>query len=265
MSCILCNHCAEEIEAGDSLSISCFICEKSYHGFKCLGITKPQLNMMKLVKGLLWSCEHCAIKTFPKFVCGKLNEISEKGSIQEDLISRIDNLSAEVSNLKKNVDSLGVPDHPIGGKRARTGPRPATPRLQGSHFEWPKPSTSTSSDKEAIKGTNSDVTTLQVVEIPLYFHVSRFSASTSEDDLTAWVAGKINVTPNQIKCTKLIPKGRAPNELEFVNFKIGITKDLEEKILDPSIWPTNITVRRFEPKPFLPQNQRSYPSIPMQH
>lgn len=259
MSSILCNQCADEIEAGDILSISCFICEKSYHGYKCLGITKPQLNMIKAVKGLLWSCEHCSIKTFPKFVCGKLNEIAEKGSTQDELINRIDNLTAEVSNLKKNVDSMNMPEHPIGFKRPRTGTRPPTPRLPGLQFEWPKPSTS--NDNKAIKGTNSDVTTLQVMEIPVYFHVSRFKADTSEDAVANWVSGKINAPITQIKCTKLVPRGREASSLEFVNFKIGITKGLEEKIMDPSIWPNNVTVRPFQQRAFLP---RSYASIPME-
>lgn len=265
MSKLVCNSCNDDIESTEaSITVSCFVCEKSYHGFTCIGLSKPQLRMIKEVKGLLWNCAHCSISSFPKFVCNKLSEISKKdtpANSQEAILTRLDHLSSEMEKLKKNVDSISTSDFdiPIGGKRPRTGqPRPLTPRVLGAPFEWPKPTIS--NDHQAIKGTNIESTSLKVVEVPIFFHVSRFSTTTTEEELKSWLSIKLQLTSDQsIKCTKLIPKGRDLSALEFISFKIGASKELEEKIMDPSVWPTNITVRPFEKRAFL---QRSYPSIP---
>lgn len=260
MSKPVCNHCAEDIEVVDSAhTVTCFVCEKSFHGFLCINLTKPQLKMIKDVKGLLWSCEHCSITTFPKYVCSKLNDIALSESTvksHEVLLSRIELLTSEVSKLKKNFDSFSDSDDQIGVKRFRTG-RPLTPRSNSSRFEWPpKVSTSTVASSSAINSTNSETTTLKVIEAPTYYHVSRFSTETSEDELQSWISEKLNVTADHqpVKCTKLVPRGRELSSLEFVSFKVSIPKIFEEKVMDASIWPTNITVRPFEQRAFLPRN-----------
>lgn len=228
------------------------------------GLSKPLLKVIKDVKGLLWTCEHCSITTFQKYVCNKLNDISlSESSIKSHdvLLSRIELLTSEVSNLKKNFDSISDFDDQIGGKRFRTG-RPITPRSNSSRFDWPpKASTSTVASSSVVKGTSSEITTLKVVETPLLYHVSRFSTETSEEELQSWISDKLNVSSDQlVKCTKLVPRGRDLSSLEFVSFKLSAPKALDEKIMDPSIWPNNITVRPFEQRAFLP---RSYPSLPM--
>lgn len=263
MSKFICSSCTEDIESSETnLMVTCFACEKHFHGFSCIGLSKPQLKTIKEVRGVLWNCEHCSVSTFTKFVCHKLSEISEKVPVvndQDAILSRLDLLTSEMDKLKKNVDSLSTSDLDIpGGKRSRTGqPRPLTPRFPGSRFEWPK--ASTSNDTQAITGTNVDSTSLKAVEIPSFFHVSRFNPTTTEEELKSWISKKLEITDDQsIKCWRLIPKGRELSNLEFISFKIGVLKELEVKIMDPSIWPTNITVRPFEQRAFL---QRSYPSI----
>lgn len=257
MSKLVCNSCAEDIGEA-SLTVTCFVCEKPYHGLACIGLSKQHLKFIKDVKGLLWSCENCALTTFPKYVCNKLSEISSNDSSlksQDEILNRIDSMSLELSNLKKNVDALNISeiDYPIGGKRLRSG-KPSTPSNNTTSFTWPKPSSSSSTT--AVIGTNLESTTLKVIEAPMYFHVSRFSTETSETELESWISTKLNLTDDQhVKCTKLVPKGRELSSLEFISFKVGIPSGLEKKVMDASVWPTNITVRPFEQRGFL---QRTY-------
>lgn len=225
------------------------------------GSNKDYINE---VQGVLWNCEHCSISTFTKFVCHKLSEISNKQPVvndQDAILSRLDLLTSEMEKMKKNVDSLSSSDFdiPIGGKRSRTGQlRPLTPRVQGSRFEWPK--AQTTSDTQAVQGTNVECTSLKAVEVPSFFHVSRFNTATTEEELKTWISERLQLDDDQsIKCWRLIPKGRELSTLEFVSFKIGVLKEHEKKIMDPSVWPTNITVRPFEQRAFL---QRTYPAIP---
>lgn len=265
MSKPICNSCFNDIEIVDSAqTVTCFVCEKSFHGFACIGLSKPQLKMIKDVKGLLWSCEHCSITTFQKFVCNKLNDISLGESTVKShdvLLSRIELLASEVSNLKKNFDAISDSDDQIGVKRFRTG-RPLTPRANSSRFEWPpKASASTVASSSVVTGTSSEITTLKVVEAPLFYHVSKFSTDTSEEDVLSWISAKLKITDDQqIKCTKLVPRGRELSSLEFISFKVSAPKALEEKIMDASIWPNNTTVRPFEQRAFLPRNYPSFPS-----
>lgn len=191
-----------------------------------------------------------------------MSEISDKQPVvndQDAILNRLDHLTSEMEVLKKNVDSLSTSDLDIpGGKRSRTGqPKPLTPRFPGTRFEWPK--MSSSNDTQAIKGTNVDSTCLKAVEIPSFFHLSRFNPTQTEEEVKSWISEKLNLTDDDnIKCWRLIPKGRELSTLAFISFKIGVSKELEEKIMDPSIWPTNITVRPFEQRAFL---QRTYPLI----
>lgn len=251
-----CNICSETIEASElAQTVTCFVCEKSFHGFGCIGLSKPHLKFIKDIKGILWSCEHCCITTFQKFVCNKLTEISSNDSSvksQDVILSRIDAMSLELLNLKKNVDALNVSEDciPIGAKRFRSG-KPSTPSNNVTSFTWPKSSTSST---PAVIGTNLESTTLKVIEAPMYFHVSRFSTDTSETELESWISSKLNVTPEQyVKCTKLVPKGRELDTLEFISFKVAIPSGLEKQVMDASIWPSNITVRPFEQRGFLPR------------
>lgn len=268
MSKLVCNSCAVDIEVIEAnLTVTCFVCEKSFHGFTCIGLSKPQLKFIKDVKGLLWSCDHCAITTFQKYVCNKLNEISlNESSVksQDAILSRIDSLSLEVLNLKKNVDALNVldVDNSIGAKRFRSG-RPMTPSSNTTSFAWPTKASSSTSSNNAVTGTNLESTTLKVIDAPLYFHVSRFSTETSETELESWISDKLDLSSEQhVKCTKLVPRGRELSSLEFISFMVAIPSGLELKVMDASIWPTNITVRPFEQRPFL---QRTYPSIQISH
>lgn len=205
------------------------------------------------------------MSTFPKFVCHKLSDISEKQPVvneQDAILNRLDLLTSEMEKIKNNVDSLSASDLniPIGGKRSRTGqPIPLTPRMQGTHFDWPK--VSTSNNTQAIKGTNVESTCLKAVEIPSFFHVSRFNPAQTEEEVKSWISRKLEITDpddQSIKCWRLIPKGREVSTLEFISFKIGVFKEHVVKIMDPATWPTNITVRPFEQRGFL---KRAYPSI----
>lgn len=266
MSKLICSSCTNDIELAEStLTVTCFACEKSFHGFSCIGLSKPQIKMIKEVKGVLWNCEQCSLSTFNKFVCHKLSEISNKQPVsgdQDAILNRLDQLSSEMETLKKNVDSLSThdTDFQIGGKRSRTGhPRPLTPGVQGMRFDWSKPSTS--SDSQAIQGTNADTSSLKAVEAPSCFHVSRFNPTTTEEELRSWIVDKIQLDDPSIKCSRLIPKGRDVTTLEFISFKVAIAKSLESKIMDPSVWPTNITVRPFQQLPFLKKNYATIPSI----
>lgn len=48
-----------------------------------------------------------------------------------------------------------------------------------------------------------------------------------------------------ISCFKLVKKDALLNELNSVNFKIGVSPALYNKLLDANLWPIGINVRPF--------------------
>lgn len=101
---------------------------------------------------------------------------------------------------------------------------------------------------KAIEGTSDVVSSIKVVEATEWFHVSRFDPGVDTEEMKKWMAGILDNT--KITCIKLLPRNRNQDELTFISFKLGVEKSLADKVLDPSIWPKNVTVKSFESRPY---------------
>lgn len=258
-----CDECHQDIATETDTNIICFICEKNFHGYGCLGLSRNHLKTFREVPGLLWCCDKCRTGTSVKFseiVLKKLSDISEKSlpnsQGQDELLKRFDQLSTEVYNIKKTVESFGDTEaQNPNAKRLRSGfPKPMSPRQQST--DWPRISNNKPSC--LIMGTDVEVSTLKVVEQPVFYHVSRFDPTTTEDELQEYIEKKLDIPKTKVQCTRLVPKGRDEKDLSFITFKVGIPKSFSPTFFMPTTWPENITVRPFEQRnaSFLP---RHYP------
>lgn len=273
MSNTNCEECQLEISDQDSI-ITCFICEKTFHGFKCLGLSRTSLKTFREVPGLLWCCDKCRAGPSLKYseiVLKKLCDISDRtvSNSQDELLKRFDQLSTEVSNIKKTVEGFGETEaQNPNAKRLRSGIlKPMSPR-QPVASDWPRIA---NKPPRLIMGTDVETTTLKVVEQPIFYHVSRFDPTTTEVELQEYIEKKLDIPKTRVQCTRLVPKGREEKDLNFITFKVGIPKSFEPTFFLPTTWPANITVRPFEqrnssflarpyPKPLIPpQNQSSPP------
>jgi hypothetical protein len=51
---------------------------------------------------------------------------------------------------------------------------------------------------------------------------------------------------NEIRCVKLLPKGKEQEDCEFISFKIGFPQSMKAEALDPTNWPAGFSVREFQ-------------------
>lgn len=162
----------------------------------------------------------------------------------DELIKKIDYLSSEVSNVKKlvNMDNNGTPIKNQSEKRLLNGAKrlKLTPQRQIV--------------SDVIHGSSEvqNSAPIKVIEATEWFHVSRFDPQQDDEDMKKWLT-EILDTP-EVQVAKLIPKNRSKDQLSFVSYKIGVLKSKRSTVLNPSVWPRNVTVKPFVSRPFLSNN-----------
>lgn len=262
---VKCDECLKDIATDNDSIITCYVCTKNFHGYSCLGLSRMHLKTFREVPGLLWCCDKCRESPSMKFtemVFKKLEDIAVKNvpNGQDELLKRFDQLSAEVSNIKKTVEGFGETEgENPNAKRLRSGLlKPMSPRIPSGSSDWPRIQ---NKPVRLILGTDTEVSTLKVVEQPIFFHVSRFDPTTTNDELQDYIAQKLSIEKTKVLCTRLVPKGRDEKELNFITFKVGIPRTFETSFFNAANWPTNITVRPFEQRnsSFLTKNYSKPP------
>ena len=89
-----------------------------------------------------------------------------------------------------------------------------------------------------VKGTQKNEGRLKEVSECCDFYVGRCSPETSVDDINNFVSNVIDVPT--ISCVKI-----SADESKVKSFKLTVLAENEDKLLDPSVWPKNIRVRRY--------------------
>lgn len=69
--------------------------------------------------------------------------------------------------------------------------------------------------------------------------------TVTSDDIIAYVVKHTKIEKHLLSCHRLVKKDTPENTLKRVNFKLGVSENLLELLLNPDIWPENVTVRPF--------------------
>lgn len=77
---------------------------------------------------------------------------------------------------------------------------------------------------------------------------SRFAPTTSSSMVLDYVKRNLSLEENsdEVSVRSLVPRGRQLSELTFVSFKVTATDEIYAKLMDPTFWPNNATIREFE-------------------
>lgn len=81
------------------------------------------------------------------------------------------------------------------------------------------------------------------------FYVTPFTPDQKEEDVKLYIQEITNADPSAIKVVKLVPRGKALEDLSFISFKVSVDKTLSDVIGDPWYWPDGVTVRAFDHTP----------------
>lgn len=248
-----CPSCKKTISADDS--VTCFVCSNSFHGVECCGLTRTTFKVIRDYECVKYCCNNCNSSSLAATITTNFKHLSDtlssssstsSSSNYDNLIKKIDFLSTEVSNVKKlvNMDNNGTPIRNQSEKRLLNGSKriKLTPQRQVL--------------SDVIHGASEIESSapIKVIEETEWFHVSRFDPEQDDEEMKKWLT-KILDTP-EVQVAKLIPKNRSKEELSFVSYKIGVLKSKRTTVLNPQIWPRNVTVKPFVSRPFFSNNYR---------
>lgn len=81
--------------------------------------------------------------------------------------------------------------------------------------------------------------------------VSRLHPSTTEARIVDYIKSKLGLTvgTSNLVAKALIPRGRLPEQLNFISVKIDVPFDLYPRLMAGEIWPEGVMVRDFEIRP----------------
>lgn len=107
-------------------------------------------------------------------------------------------------------------------------------------------------DIVATGPVNSDLTTVaKPSDEPAGFKsmvASRFAPQTDASKIVSHVKSNLSIEADSdvVFVRSLAPRGRPLAELTFVSFKVTVPEEHIGKLMDPSFWPANTTIREFE-------------------
>lgn len=250
-----CEHCQKKVSKKESVLCQGF-CGATFHAV-CVNVDGPLQEQLALnAKNVFWMCDACS-ELFANTVFREMmNNVDAKYSALPDAVQ---SMQSKIENLQSAVEAL----------TAKVEDKPCTPSPFVTPNLWPTrnrintPFGSTKRRRindEALTnvplvtsnfGTKSTgvIKTVQLNQRDddnlLWIYLSAFHPNTSEGQIASLVSECLELL-NIPKVVKLVPKGKDPNSLQFVSFKVGVASQLKEKALACDTWPENIRFREFE-------------------
>ena len=78
------------------------------------------------------------------------------------------------------------------------------------------------------------------------FHVSKFVPDLTDAYLKKFLMEKLDISDEQLIVFPLVKKGADLTKLKFINFGLKIPTSLSSFVINPNLWPKDITVKPFK-------------------
>lgn len=91
--------------------------------------------------------------------------------------------------------------------------------------------------------TTTEIKVVKPAESIKYIHVKRIDSSTSDQSLTEYLATKLAIDAERLRCFRI--SSNLHSRFEMVSFKIGVPSALFDDVFKPEIWPSGVMVREF--------------------
>lgn len=226
--------------------------------FKCTGMSPEVQNAVNSNHLLHWMCNACtSIMTKARFTKAITSVAAAYEGIIETLKTEIrDNILLEIrSEIQTNLKQIPeiVANTPLRSVTART-------QLIRNSAKRPRPTTNDRIDgivgppRKLLCGTDGQGTESPSItaeadhssgEANLFWlYLSGISPKAPDDKVSDMI--KARLSTEDVKITKLVPRGRDTANLTFVSFKVGMKPDLKQKAMLSSTWPMGVRFREFE-------------------
>ncbi|XP_055850517.1 uncharacterized protein LOC129915081 [Episyrphus balteatus] len=234
-NCLMCS----EVILKNEQSIACSgVCGASYH-LTCAKMELSTFEIFSAHTNLHYFCDRCNF--------GKSVSFYSKVDNNSSQLLELKNL---INEVKTTVESLVKPSPPLTRGAKRKAVMQSGPSSKKQNIEADSPEGSTNGPvpplpdlPEAVSETvattletetnvsNVIPPILKLIPKPKTIFLSRFDASTTEDDIFKF-----------------------KNEREIASFKVKTPRNLFDLVVNPKMWPENTVVREFEDRPRGPRN-----------
>nr|AMS38366.1 hypothetical protein [Bactrocera tryoni] len=246
--------------------VSCWLCDGLAH-LKCAGLTGRILDSILDSKGLRWSCLKCRpteIELFKVFkqarngfkeIGRELETLTEKFRHYETLFQSFQCLNTRDENPKPKRKRPSDEDTTVSSLKRMPPPaidliNLASPCPQGEKVpsaqdtektvtEYGKRKTSQDPPPNTSKSANKN---LVVIPRKKAIFISRLAADTTVEDIKSYISSKLKTVDTDIR------KFNFKYNRDISSFKIDVSADNFQLILDNSFWPSGVFVREFEHK-----------------
>lgn len=205
--------------------------------------------------GILWLCHSCHGNGSD--ITSSINEIKSSigqlsTSISSDLgkfLVSMTEMTKCITDAVKSMASSNCTDHntaPIGGlsaKRLRVEHHDDAPgkfrRVDWQQSNQDRVHTSKSSNGVAVLNSNEiDNSRKSIV-------VSNVAPNVSTEHLVKYLAPRLDINPDDIRVTTLIPRSVKADELKFMQFRISIPASVYNLVRSHTLWPNGVRIRDF--------------------
>lgn len=114
-----------------------------------------------------------------------------------------------------------------------------------NNAEWKNVAKRKQNKRRAVIGMNKNAE-LDVVTKKKWVHLGSFKPTVTAECIISYVVEHLHIDKDSISCYSLVKKDVSPQDLKYVNFKLGVDSEIYDKLFKPELWTANIKVRPFK-------------------
>lgn len=214
------------------------ICGGIFHT-KCASITKAMLNAVNNCPNIHWYCNDCNdgnrhISTAIKNIDDSVERLTK--SLSGDLLNFLDGLRTLMDKILGKVVTMGCTSSHSVISRDVVADQP-TDKI---HFEVPICRSNVAGQKvDSLPHDMTDKTSTKSIV------VSNIASDVSVDCLTNYLCTKLGIKQTSVHLSLLLPAGRTPGDMRFLQYKVTVPSDNYGSIMSPELWPNDVRLRDF--------------------
>lgn len=231
-----CGKCSLSINVNDDLYTVCEgHCAKWFHA-TCVDITED--DMCALSGNIIWICDACMVlfcRIRERIHADATTNTESSRSVEDEIID-LKRTVTEIANTLANVMQKSDEAVPIHHSTPVSSPK--------------LPNRTTVTD--VIASARSEEPSQCSLQIPeaesdtFSLYLTNIDKSATENDISVLISRSLNVPLSC--CTdvlKLVPKHKNMRLLDYVSFKVVLSRDLKPLALSATTWPKRIKYREF--------------------
>lgn len=231
-----CYSCSNAIVNNDFINCA-GVCAQTFHT-KCVSITKAMLNAVNSCPNIYWYCHDCNDDN--RHISAAIKNIEDSitrltMSLSGDLLNFLDGLKTLMDNVLGKAVTMGCASsaHSIvsnGANQSQNDNHVAVPVRQTSAADFKIDSfPSTMTDRAPTKS----------------IVVSNIGTDVTVDCLKNYICTKLEIGKTDVHLSLLLPVGRTPDDMQFLQYKVTIPESNYSSIMSPDLWPQDVRLRDF--------------------